>query len=137
MHRPHFPRNIDKILSPKDKKKGVWERKTDSEVEMVKEKLRKSSFNLTMPICIIFLSLFVCLYSMGNVQNRLLVLIVPSFLFCFTIGYQVYIGRPLASSPSFKICNKCFKEDRTGLNECPCGGLYEPPEFYNFIEGDK
>ena len=58
--RPHFPTNIDKVVSSKNQKKGVWQRKTDSEIEKVKQKLRSSSFNLVMPSAIFFIGFITC-----------------------------------------------------------------------------
>lgn len=131
----HFPQNIDKIVSSKNKKTGVWQRKTDSEVEQVKQKLRSSSFNVIMPIGIFIFGLIASYSFIPETQNKIIYcIILPLCLFIITYLYQIFSGRALASSPTFKICNKCHKEDRIGLKECSCGGRYEPPEFYNFID---
>ena len=136
--RPHFPTNIDKVVSSKNQKKGVWQRKTDSEIEKVKQKLRSSSFNLVMPSAIFFIGFITCFVFIPKIPNKLIYcFIVPLFFSIVTYAYQIFSGRALASNPSFKVCNKCCKEDRIGLKECSCGGFYEPPEFYGFIEDSK
>ncbi|MFZ2633892.1 MAG: hypothetical protein WA081_19355 [Desulfosalsimonadaceae bacterium] len=136
---PHFPSNIDKILESKNKLVGTWERKTESEIEVAKTKLKKSSYSLVMPVGLFIVSLMGSCFLLNaigklNLLYCLLFSIVISFASLFL---QIYKGRSLVSSSSFMVCNKCFTEDRLGLKQCYCGGDYEPQEFYNFIEKGK
>lgn len=133
---PGIPHNIDKILASKIKKQGIWQRKTDSEIEKVKRELRKSSlFNMTMPLGIFFAVMLICILFLPKFSHRLIYCIFASLLsLIFTYGYQLYRGRSLALSQPFKICNQCFKEDYIGLKKCACGGTLESAEFYTFIE---
>ncbi len=145
MNAPFPPRNMDKILEPKIKKSGAWQRKPDSEIEIIKVKLRRSSFvNPIMPLStfIILLGVLFAVTSKSRTfpQAHLMpyrspiCISIAIFVSVVTYVYQIFKGRALASSPSFKVCNKCFEEDRIGLKMCPCGGTLEPPEFYSFIE---
>jgi hypothetical protein len=145
MNSPFPPSNMGKILEPKVKKKGKWERKSDSDIDNVKDKLRKASFiNITMPLSVFIVVLFAFLAITSRSTTfpkaqlipyrSYICILISLFISLLTYVYQIFTGRALASSPSFKICNKCFKEDYIGLKECPCGGILEPPEFYTFIE---
>lgn len=133
---PYPPWNIDKILTSKKKKNGVWKRNSNLEIENVKIKLRNSSFtNLTMPLPASIVVLLLCMDLMPKSSSKLTYcIVIPLVVFVIIYGYQIFSGRSLASRPSFKVCNKCFKEDYIGLEKCPCGGTLEPPEFYTFIE---
>lgn len=135
---PSFPRNIEKVFEAKTKKSGVWKRKDDHEIEEVKRKLRSSSFSIVMPIGVFIIVFFPCYLFIPVSPNKIIYcFIISLILFISTYVYQIFNGRSLANSSSYKVCNKCFKEDRIGLRECPCGGLYEPAEFFDFIEKNK
>ncbi|MGC9196639.1 MAG: hypothetical protein ACP5IL_14480 [Syntrophobacteraceae bacterium] len=145
MNNPFPPSNLGKILTPKVKKNGKWQRKSNFDIENIKIKFRKSSFtNITMPLSagIVVLIVLLAITSRSPTfphaplipYRSYICILISLSVFVLTYIYQIFTGRALASSPSFKVCNKCFKEDYAGLRECPCGGILEPPEFYTFIE---
>lgn len=136
---PAFPHNIDKILGPKKKKVGIWVRKPEAEIASAMAELKKSSFSPTMPITVLILALFISNLAFNRLGKS-------GFLFGLTISIsvsiltylcQIFTGRSFSLSPSIKICNNCFKEDRIGLKSCTCGGIFEPPDYYDFIEKNK
>jgi hypothetical protein len=129
------PSNIHKMLEPKNIKNGSWQRKPDAEIKEIKKELEKSTSNILMPIGAFILSYYTCHAVMPPISHRVLYNILISILMSFiTYGYQRFIGKSLASSPSFKICSNCYREDRIGLKKCFCGGVFEPPEFFGFVE---
>jgi hypothetical protein len=116
-------------------RKGRWERKPDIEANEISKHLKKSSYDPTLPIGTLIIS-FLALYGiLGDKPNALTSIIIFSLIVSFfTFVAQRIKGRSLVKSPNFKICNKCFKEDTLGLKECNCGGVFEPPGLYIFIE---
>ena len=136
---PAFPHNIDKILGPKKKRIGIWVRKPEAEIASIKAKLKKSSYSLTMPITVLILALFISNLAFNQLGKSgfLFGLIISISASILTYISQRIIGRSFSLSPSYKICNNCFKEDRIGLKSCTCGGIFEPPDYYDFIENDK
>ncbi len=119
----------------KKRPKGTWERKLEIEVEEIKKQIKKSSFNLEFPLCILILSFLLLFPGTRSDPNFMKYSIVISFI-AFSIAYvcQLIKGRAIVRSPRFKVCNKCKKEDLLGRKECGCGGEFEPPDFFNFIE---
>ena len=138
----------------KKRPKGSWERKAETALIEIKKKLKKSSFSLTLPIAlfiIIFLTIyfyfvfsdlpndrrlwtFISLFPSLRPNDIILLIFVPSLVSGAAYIFQIVNGRSYAKSPKFKICNKCYNEDLIGRKECGCGGEFEPPDFYNFIE---
>lgn len=136
---PYIPANIDKILGPKKKRIGVWQRKSESEIKAVQEQINKSANSLVMPIGVSLISGFTCHITMNMISHINLSYCIASAIIAFFITFivQKLKGRSLSSSPRIRICNKCHREDWIGLKHCHCGGMMEPPEFYNFIEKGK
>ncbi len=137
--RPNIPHNIYKIFDRKKEQVGVWERKPDTEVREIEKEIKESSHDLIMPFGMLGVSFAACIFIACIIDNfnALLCLLIPIIVGISTYKIQIYKGRSLAGNPRFKICNKCSKEDWIGLKECTCGGVLEPPEFYNFIEKTK
>jgi hypothetical protein len=136
---PYIPVNIDKILGPKKKRIGVWQRKSESEIKAIQEQINKSANSMVMPIGVSIISGFTCHITMNMISHSKILYCIASsiFAFIFTFIVQRIKGRALALSPRIKICNKCLKEDWIGLKRCHFGGTMESPEFYNFIEKVK
>ncbi len=113
-----------------------WERKSDIEVTKMKEQLKKSSYSPTFPIGSFIIAFLLCHFFIFKLEMATLKykLICSFIAFILAYTFQIFKGRSFAKSPSFKICNKCHNEDRIGRKECGCGGEFESPEFYNFIE---
>lgn len=132
---PYFVSNLMKDTRFKKRPKGTWERKSNEEIELVKKRLRKSSFNFTFPLaagCFLFLCFILSdVDSLKSTSILLLAFIVP---FSVVMAAQIHRGRSFVRTPSFKVCNKCFKENNLGFSECSCGGIFETHEFYNFKE---
>jgi hypothetical protein len=136
---PYIPINIDKILGPKKKKIGVWQRKSESEIKAVQEQINKSANSMVMPIGVSVISGFTCHITMNMISDSNIPYCIASSIIAYIIAFivQRIKGRALALSPRTKICNQCLKENWIGLKHCHCGGTMEAPEFYNFIEKDK
>lgn len=132
----NFPKNIN---AAEKKKTGNWKRKTESEIHEIQKKIKKSAYNLTMPLGILSI-LFLIVYVAKDVirqEYKIYCYLLPVLAFIITFLLQIAKGRSLGNSPRIKICNKCLKEDWLNLNRCPCGGELEPSEYYDFIETSK
>jgi hypothetical protein len=137
---PYIPSNIERILAPKKVVKrppGDWKRKTETEISDIKRRLKRSSFDLTMPI-----GLALCVTSplivIGIFNYFDLEIIKASFkiflpISVITLLCQIISGRSFVKRPKIKICNNCHRETELNLKKCHCGGLYEPPEFYVYV----
>ncbi len=114
---------------------GELHRKSEAEIEIVKQHLKKTSYSPTMPFSVFIIS-FLALYGiLGGRQNAMIyTLSASSFAFVLTYSIQIVKGSSLIGRPNRKICSKCFKADYIGLKKCVCGGVYEPIDFYNYIE---
>jgi hypothetical protein len=111
----------------------MWKRKSEDEIVEIKKQLRRSSFDLTMPIGVLIIS-FLCIcfvFSRYRHPNAFEYGIIVSFSsFIITLILQYINGRSLIGKPRIKICSQCHREDKLRLKECNCGGTYEPLEFY-------
>jgi len=136
---PYIPHNIDRILAPKKKRIGVWRRRPEAEVKEIEKKITESKYSLVMPIGMFLSSMFGCHISMNLYSHSKLSYCFAFGLIVFIISYifQILYGRAYAGSPRMKICKECLREDRLRLRKCYCGGLLEPPDYYEFIEKDK
>ncbi len=119
----------------KKRPKGTWERKSEVEIEEIKKQIKKSSFSLVFPLCF-FVPTFLILLRATIEHPSILkyLIILPILVFLIAYVSQIIYGRSMVGSPRFKICNKCYNEDLIGRKECSCGGEFEPPDFFNFIE---
>ncbi|MDM8549885.1 hypothetical protein QUF72_07405 [Desulfobacterales bacterium HSG2] len=118
-------------METKKKRCGVWERKSESEIDVAEKEIGKSAYSLVMPLWILIISFF----ALGMISpNKIHCLFFSILLFIATYLLQICNGRSFASSPSLKICNKCMKENWLDVKNCYCGGKLEPSEYYNFIE---
>jgi hypothetical protein len=132
----NFPKNIN---AAEKKKTGKWKRKTESEIHEIQKKIKKSAYNLSMPLGILSI-LFLIVYVAKDFIDqdyRVYCYFLPVLSFIITFLFQIANGRSFGNSPRIKICNRCLKEDWLKLNRCPCGGVLEPPEYYDFIETGK
>jgi hypothetical protein len=114
----------------------IWQRKSDIEIVIIKDEIRKSSFDLKIPLAVFCISIFITLlfipyFSAGIQLLGCMSLAILTFLF------QVLTGRSFQGKDNFQICNKCFSEDRLGNKKCFCGGLFEPYNFYNNLTNNK
>ena len=122
-----------KTFRKKNKSPGKWIRRPEGEIIATKKILRKSSFSPTMPIGVFFLSFIFVMAITGDS-------LIDIALFCsllasgLTYIVQISRGRSLAKSPVIKICSDCQKESYLGLKKCSCGGTYEPPEYFTYVE---
>jgi hypothetical protein len=66
---PYIPINLDKILGPKKKKIGVWQRKSESEIKAVQEQINKSANSMVMPIGVLIISGFTCHITMNMISH--------------------------------------------------------------------
>lgn len=132
----NFPKNIN---AAKKKKTGKWKRKTESEIHEIQKTIKKSAYNLAMPLgvlSILFLIVYVANDAIGQ-EYKVYCYLLPVLSFIITLLLQIAKGRSFGNSPRIKKCNKCLKEDWLNLNRCPCGGELEPPEYYDFLETGK
>jgi hypothetical protein len=137
---PNIPHNIDRILAPKKKRpEGIWERKSEADIKLIKAKIKKSSLNITFPLASLIFGFIGCYFVLDLIGlNTLKYCILFSIVSFFSAYFfQLIYGRAIAKSPRFRICNKCFRENRFDLKTCQCGGMLEPPEFYIFFEQSK
>ena len=139
----YIPSNIDKILATKNSAElppGDWERRAEAEIYEIKKYLRRSSLDLTMPIglALCVTSPFIVIGILDNFDLEMIVvaLKISLPLLVITLLCQVVSGRSFVKRPKIEICNKCHKENDLNLKKCHCGGLYEPPEFYVYVERD-
>jgi len=120
-----------KEVSPKGKYREAWKRKPEEEIIKIKKQLRRSSFNLTMPIAVLIIT-FITLGSIIEKNNIAFeyAFIIPISSFFVVLIIQLIKGKSLIGKPKPTLCNKCYREDNLGLKKCGCGGSYEPMEFY-------
>ncbi len=96
--------------------------------------MRKSSFSPEFPATLSVIIFLTILLAYEDVFNDLIIIFVPLSVFVAAYIFQIFYGRSFAKSPRFTICNKCYNEDSIGRKECGCGGKFESPDFFNFIE---
>lgn len=122
---------IKKEVAPKGKHLKAWKRKSEDELMEIKKQLRRSSFDLTMPIAVLIITFitFGSVISKYNIAFEY-VFIIPVLSFFIVLILQLIKGKSLIGKPKSSICNQCYREDNLGLNKCECGGSYEPKEFY-------
>lgn len=122
---------IKKEIAPKGKYREAWNRKSEDEIVEIKKQLRRSSFNLTMPIAVLIIT-FITIGSVTSKYNMAFeyALLIPFSSFFIVLIMQLIKGKSLIGKSKSSICNQCYREDNLGLNKCNCGGSYEPKEFY-------
>lgn len=122
---------VKKEENSKGKNREVWERKAEDEIMEIKKQLRRSSFNLTMPISVLIITFITVgsVISKYNINLRYGILI-PISSFIIVLILQIVKGKSLIGKPTPMICNQCYREDNLGLKKCLCGGFYEPQDFY-------
>lgn len=138
---PYIPSNIGRILEPKKVEKrppGNWKRKLEAEILKERKILRKSSFDLVMPtglgLCLSMPFVLSGIYFSFDPEILKASLKVFILIFSITFVCQVISGRSFVKRPKIKICNNCYRENDLNMKKCACGGVFEPPEFYVYVE---
>ena len=56
-------------------------------------------------------------------------------VFTFLYVMQVLTRGIVRSEPGLEICSACHEINHHGNHRCPCGGTFEPLDFYDEIDG--
>jgi hypothetical protein len=126
----------------------MWQRKQESEIRIIKQKLKESVFNLSYPLIILVvgtpmgfigralgLSKTIIVpqgFTLINfIQTFIITIIITIIIALLVLLFQILTGRSLELFNSYwKMCDKCKKEISSISKKCKCGGSLEPIEFY-------
>ncbi len=98
---------------PDKKTNGKLVRRSEDEIFEIKERIKKSAYNPTMPVGVFIICSLVVYYGATGIW----LFGIPLFAFALTYVFQIMTGRSFAKKPSFKICSNCFNKDHIGRKE--------------------
>ena len=119
-----------------------YRRKSDQAIEKIEQDRKQSGLSPVMPLWIslasavlifVLVSYFPARFQapLGFSLTSLLVALASGLgIFVFLFAMQVLMHRNLAKERRPEICSRCFRPGRDDAERCPCGGAYEPEEWY-------
>lgn len=126
----------------------MWKRKSDFEIEEVKNQFKKKARSPKYPIIGSVIGFIVVFFTYGFTGTKYgekvtdfgeafkLAAMITFVLFPILYFAQIRFGRPIDMN-TFSICKKCLKSNHNGDKTCSCGGQFEPEQFYKTVDNDK
>ncbi len=136
-HSAAPPNNLHLNARFKKRPEGAWVKKPEAELTTIRKQIQKSTYSIKGPFItsIVLMPFSFIIDTTLPFGMNLIIFFALSFIGIFI--YQIIQGRSFVKAPNFKICNKCLREDLLNIKKCWCGGIFEPPEFYNFLPKDS